>query len=236
MHSKGRLLSFLWAVLLCLPSEAIANTSAYGEVSNLEESGFASTLNAKSDFALTQTFSLYLGAQWEEYRPQNYSIQRVSPLLGMKRILGPIQLFAEYRYQFENPKSAYTRHDPRLGVTGGYWRESIFQVPQIFSDSYGELISIPRIRWKPNLILQTKLGWRQKLHSGLFLDPYLEAYLKQSADPAMGKDAFQLRAGLRFVASAPKWSASLSAFRRIHSFREEAAPRWMGLATMGVVF
>lgn len=212
-------------------------TDLYGEVSTLErEGGYASSLVARGKLPLG-AFRAYLGAHWEAYVPDAGGIRRVSPLLGLERSLGPVRLFAEYRYVFESPRTSYSRHDPRFGATGGYWwqgEESRWGY--WISDSYGELISLPRIQALPALTLFSKWGWRKPLASRLYLDPYVEAFVQESPDPAMGRDAREGRGGIRLAWGVGEGLVSLAAFRRLFSLVDAPAPRVRFLLSAGGTF
>ena len=224
-------------LLLCLVALVLSSAhtiagekitaSTYGEALTLEqEGGYASSLWVKAKYHLGEQFHSYIGMHGETYEPRIGGIRRVSPLAGIEKNFGPFRAFAEYRYAFEKPRTTYSKHDPRFGFTGGYWWQNNNNPGGfLFSDSYGELISIPRIKTAPNFSAYSKLGWRKPLSSKFYLDPYVELYANESSDPAMGRDALESRGGLRLVWADKGWSTNLSAFHRIFSLRNAPAAR-----------
>lgn len=212
---------------------------SYGEASTLEgEGGNASMLSLKAVRALPLDFSLYGGVQFERYAPTVGGIERISPLIGIERSFGPIHPFIEYRFVEEKPRTAYGKSDPRLGAFSGYWQETPFSKSEwsLISDSYGELIAIPRIRWSPTLVAFSKLGFRRPLSTSVAFDPYLEAYVRESADPAFGRPALEARYGARLIFSRNTWSLNLSIFRRFLTLRDAPESRWRALFAVGGSF
>ncbi len=216
---------------------ALAETSpeisirTYGEASTLEsEGGSSSTFYIEAVRPLVSVVSIYGGVQLESYEPAVGGIKRVAPLAGLELPLGPVRAFAEYRYVLETPRTQYSQSDPRFGFTGGYWWDHpIFGSWRLFSDSYGEFIAIPRIRWNPTLLAFSKIGVRYPLASWLYFDPFLEAYGRESSDPAFGRNALEARAGARLVVAQEKWSTQISVFRRFATWRDapEASYRFL---------
>jgi hypothetical protein len=180
----------------------------------------------------------YFGAAAETYRPDTNKLNRFSPLVGAElRILPELKFFTEYRYVSEDPHSSFSRSDFRVGFIAGLWREHAFNPRfSLYSDSYGELISISRISSRPALTAFSKIGPRYRILPMLSGDIFLEAYGRDSDDLNLGRRALELRYGARSVCSLGKdasWALSLAAFRRFVSFRDAPDSRWRGLLAIG---
>jgi hypothetical protein len=234
------------------PSLACAGSpllEAYGEFVTLEsEGGYQSSTWATARWRTGESAFApmpYVGLAWERYAPDfapNVSqVGRVSPHAGVQfRPIPEIKLFAEYRYVFDSPRSAiYSRHDPRIGVVGGLWRELALGKHAIFSDSYGEFLFLPRISDRPAATVFSKVGPRFRLVPRLGADLYLEGFARESDDVNLGRRAYELRYGSRLVYAfgGPRpesnWVATLGAFRRFASFRDAPAARWRLLIAIG---
>ena|GEM_PF-5701694 len=180
----------------------------------------------------------YAGAAVDRYAPDSGKVNRLSPLLGAElRLVPELKLFTEYRYVTENPRSAYSRSDFRAGLVGGLWRElPLAEKLSLFSDTYGELLYLPRFSQRPTLTAFSKFGPRYRILPALSGDLFTEVYGHDSDDRNLGRRAFELRYGGRAVLSFGKdssWSMSLGAFRRFISFRDAPDSRWRALFTIG---
>jgi hypothetical protein len=231
--------------LAAAPARAGASlVEAYGEFVTLEsEGGYQSStwatarwLTGKSLFAPMP----YVGVAWERYAPDFAQVGRFSPHAGLQiRPIPEIKIFAEYRYVFESPRSAYGRNDPRLGAVGGLWRELPLGRHAIFSDSYGELLFIPRITDRPAATFFSKVGPRFRLQPKFGADLYLEGFARESDDVNLGRRAYELRYGGRLVYAfgGPRaesgWVATVGGFRRFATFREAPEARWRLLVAIG---
>lgn len=215
----------------------------YGETVSLEsEGGRASSLSVKAIYAAKPELRWfprpYIGGAWDRYAPNSGKVQRFSPLAGVElRPLGSWRLFAEYRQVFESPRSGYRRSDPRVGVIGGQWWDlPLGKNFSLFSDSYLDLIAIPRISDNPSLTAFSKFGPRARLEKGIYLDLYGEAYARESDDTNLGRRALELRSGLRSVYAFGEdgsWCASAALFRRFHTFRDAPEAEWRLLFALG---
>jgi len=230
-----------------LPAAARAGrplVEAYGEFVTLEsEGGYASSTWATARWqtgASRWAPMPYLGLAWERYSPEFTSVGRVSPHAGLQlRPIPEIKIFAEYRYVFESPRSAYSRHDARLGVVGGLWREKSLGKHALFSDSYGEFLFLPRISDRPAFTAFSKAGPRFRLRPNFAADLFLEAFARESDDVNLGRRAYELRYGSRLVYSfgGPRpesnWVATIGAFHRFASFRDAPEAKWRLLIAIG---
>jgi hypothetical protein len=155
------------------------------------------------------------------------------------RPIPELKLFAEYRYAIESPRSGYGRSDPRIGAVGGLWRERSIGRHAIFSDSYGELMFIPRITKRPGATIFSKVGPRFRLKPNFGADLYLEGFARESDDLNLGRRAYELRYGGRLVYSfsgpraTSNWVATAGAFHRFASFRDAPEARWRLIVAIG---
>lgn len=220
------------------------NTESYAEVSTLEgEGGHSDSAWARARWLIGASPFIpvpYLGVAWDRYAPDQAEVSRISPMVGAEIFpLPSLKVFAEYRYVTETPRSTYSKSDPRVGLIGGLWRE----LPlggrwALISDSYGEFILVSRISSNPGLTAFSKAGPRVRLAKGLSADLYGEAYARDNDDVNLGRRSLELRYGTRAVYSfaGPRnggWSASLAAFRRVHTFRDAPEARWRLLLAVG---
>jgi hypothetical protein len=220
------------------PAASLYSMRFYGEALTLEsEGGYSAMSSAKALRALRGPLSLYIGTQIEAYEPDQGRIKRIAPLGGLEADFRDFRLFAEYRYEQESPRSPYSHNDPRFGLTGGHWAEFEFlRKLSLFSDTYGELVQIPRINWNPTALAFSKAGLRLPLQKSLFLDSYLEAYYADSADPAFGRRALESRSGLRLAYWHNGWGAQISGFRRFATLAPAPDARWRSLVSVGGAF
>ncbi len=95
---------------------------------------------------------------------------------------------------------------------GGFYAGNMWQYPvadkNMFSEFYGEAIILPSFHNDPVSTFWFKQGLRFN-PSGIFLDPYLEVYLRRSPTPDLGRDTDQARVGLRTLHSQGAWTAGL---------------------------
>ena len=246
---KIRISFLVYIIFVCLgfapPAHSQSwNTESYAEVSTLEgEGGHSDSAWARARWLISASPLVpvpYLGVAWDRYSPDQGEVSRISPMVGAEIYPIPaLRLFAEYRYVTETPRSTYSKSDPRVGLIGGLWRE--LPLNDRFSfvfDTYGELILVSRISPNPGFTAFTKAGPRVRVAKGLSADLYGEAYARDNDDVNLGRRALELRYGTRAVYSfaGPRnggWSASLAAFRRVHTFRDAPEARWRLLLALG---
>lgn len=213
------------------------STEIYAESGTLEsEGGTSSTLLIKEKWRRENApWAFYAGLALDRYAPDARTQTRVAPYLGAEySLLSSLKLVAEYRRVIETPKSTYSLNDPRLGLVGGYWEEhSLSSRLSLISDSYLEWFWLPRINRGNALTAFTKAGARWRFASATATDLFTEAYARQTDDTNLGRKALELRAGARIAHSFSGWLATVSVFRRYHTFREAPRAEWRAQFTVG---
>lgn len=153
-----------------------------------------------------------------------YDKSLVMALAGVRWNLTPwLGLLAEYR----------TEDRSRYGVfAGNIWLYNIAN-SNLFSEFYGESLILPSFHHDPTSTLWLKQGVRFNPAMGCYLDPFIEAYLRRSPTPNLGRDTEQLRAGLRGIYFVNSWSFSLLAYE---SFPKDEKPHEEVLFVIGGQF
>lgn len=149
------------------------------------------------------------------------------PTAGLLYMFGPkqqFQLLAEQRLVYSDQQSAVS--EGRFGFIFGDWRE---WNSKLFLETYGESILIPRIDKTPVSTLWTRIGYREKIFSTFFIDPFLQLWMRASTSLDLGQNGTEFRPGVRLL-----WVPSSTLAVGLHVYnRKTIAPiidkRWEGL-------
>lgn len=124
---------------------------------------------------------------------------------------GHFQLLAEERLLYGEHINAFG--EGRFGAIFGDWRQFKYRW---FLETYGESILIPRLESTPVSTLWTRLGWRQSLTHGFFLDPFVQLWTRASVSLDLGEPGTELRPGARLLfIHKNNLSLSAAAYRRL---------------------
>jgi len=208
-------------------------TEIYTESNYLPEYGLLTESRLRLYFLKKKAFQAYLGTALERQdlaggKPPIY-IDSVSPLAGVKfTFLRQLSAFAEYRQWIVNGTTANTSlPDPRYGIAGGDLIQ--FQNP-LFFEYYGEVVGVPRVSSALVTTAWTKLGYRETISHGLYVDPYLEFFVRHTPDINLGVETSEPRLGLRMIFAKNSWSTSALIYE---AFREREVE---GLFVFGGLF
>ena len=151
------------------------------------------------------------------------------PLVGLLASLSdawPVELMAEQRWLYNDQQNG--QPETRWGLLGGGWRE--LAAPW-FSESYFEGILIPRTSKTPVSTLWTRLFYRLPLLPAVVLDPYVQLWVKFSANPDLGEGGLELRPGLRLAWNPPAASLGLFIYHR-EKMTPQTPSEWEGMLVL----
>lgn len=202
----------------------------YSESTYIPEYGVLNENYLRLFISTSEKLNTYLGissqSQIKTSSTQSdlYEKDRLMPLVGVRgKIWGQLHYLAELR----------TQDRSRLGLfAGNIWEYSAAELP-LFTEYYAEAISLPSFTNAPVMAGWLKQGLRFHPNSHLYVDPYVEAYLRQSPDPDLGRDTQQLRLGLRLLYSVSSWNISLLTY---HSFEQHENDHLETLLVLGGSF
>jgi hypothetical protein len=213
---------------------------AYSEYVTLDENkGSSLEANARLVYRGKSVIEPYAGFSYLHYSAYRSSIERKSPLIGLRwQALPFLRLFAEYRVSFDSPSRLRKKDDPRLGAVLGHWQEiaALTSKIRLASDSYGEFIYMDRYADSPMAAGWTKLLIRGTPANNLYTDGFAEAYALESRDPALGRRAQELRYGARAGWVGEKISLNAMVFRRFVTLVPAPAARYRFLFAVGGSF
>lgn len=240
MHSRVGSHVFL-LLLFCLFSARSARADFvpefYSEAVTLDESqGHSLEANARVLWRKHKKLTPYAGFTFLRYSTGGNSLERKSPLLGIRWQVAPfLRAFAEYRLAFDSPESRRKKDDPRIGLILGHWQDITQLRPalRIASDSYAEIVFMNRYSNSPMAAGWSKMLLRWNPTSTTFADVYTEAYALESRDPALGRKSQELRYGTRVGWVGDRISVTALAFRRFASFVDAPKARMRFLLAIG---
>lgn len=211
----------------------------YAEHVRLDEPGSSVEATLRATFQIAKWLEAYAGYSHLRYELKPNEVERRSPLLGLRYMpTNFLRLFAEYRHSRDNLNSGKTADDPRLGVTAFYFTEfaPLSKAGGWFSDSYADIIHMSR--YSKDLVLSgwSKLGVRARPLSNVFTDGYVEAFLQDTKDPALGRRAQELRYGVRVGLTSHSLTLSAQIFHRLTSWIPAPDARWRLIISLGGSF
>lgn len=227
------------ALVLCVlilggMANAAVQTSVYSESTYFEkydvvtESRLRALYNWQENDIMTS--GVYVGASLQYQSPdaaEKYFDSSMTPQVGLqfgffKKAF--LQLQAGYRtlVQNENSSEQKSEWDPRVIVSLG---DMIFASPssRYFSEYYAESAYVPRIDPTPVSTAWLKLGARFSPWKNIYVDPYAEAYAKESRNADLGPTLTLIRAGSRFLWATSNWSVAALLYNNINQNPESAA-------------
>ncbi|WP_374000476.1 hypothetical protein [Bdellovibrio bacteriovorus] len=120
---------------------------------------------------------------------------------------------------------------------GGLYLGDMWQYPvanqNMFSEFYAESMILPSFHNDPVSTAWFKQGLRFSPAQNIFLDAFVELYLRRSPDPDLGRDTEQARAGLRGIYLIDSWSVAALLYQ---SFPRNEASHEEGLLVIGGSF
>lgn len=106
----------------------------------------------------------------------------------------------------ENAKSEW---DPRIILSAGdFWGWQSWGAPAVFTEAYGESAYVSRLSSTPVTTFWLKQGYRFKVASQVYVDPYAEFFLRESRSADLGPSITQGRAGVRALWATSSWTVA----------------------------
>ncbi len=178
----------------------------------------------------TDRLTTYIGAAGQlqsKTQPNQENLYDKSLVMAMTgaryKILDLLSALAEFR----------SEERTRFGVfSGSIWSYQFLQ-QTVFTEYYGESMILPSFHNDPISTLWIKQGLRYLVGQNLLFDPFVEAYLRRSPTPDLGRDTEQLRVGLRTIYLVKDWSFSLLIYQ---SFPKNETPHEEALFVFGGSF
>lgn len=224
-------ISILISFLSTVPSFAFTvNGEVYSESTYVPEYGVLTESQLRLIPYKNDRLTTYVGAagqlqtKTQDSQSKLYDKSLVMAIVGGRyRITDMLSVLAEYRSEERS----------RFGIFAGHmWQYNVFQQP-VFTEFYGESMILPSFHNDPISTLWVKQGVRYSLAENVLLDPFIEAYLRRSPTPDLGRDTEQLRAGVRAIYLVKTWSFSLLAYQ---SFPKDEKPHEEVLFVFGGSF
>lgn len=180
----------------------------------------------------------FLGAnwQWQAASDTSFYSDAVSPTIGARMGLWNkvfLTLEQRYRIQYSEPRSE--GGDPRATLSAGdlyYWNGGV-KAAGLLTEAYGEISSVPRLASTPVSVLWLKQAYRFPFSKGLYLDPYLEYFTRQSEAADLGPALSEFRGGLRGLWIWKSWTVSGMIYR---NFSSQERGSIEGLFVVGGIF
>lgn len=220
-------LIYLYVFCICTFSAAASLASKIG-VELYSESTYVPQYGALTESHLRiipkffDSFTPYLGAatqiqsKTQDTQSKLYDKDYVMAVAGFRYHLNShIAFLAEVRSEERS----------RYGLYAGNLWEYKFRSQSMITDIYSESIVFPAFHTDPVSTLWIKQGLRFRPAARWILDPFIEAYLRKSPTPDLGRDTEQLRIGLRTFYLIDTWTFGIllyQSFPRDEVFHEEA--------------
>lgn len=232
------LLSGVWA-------SAAVQTSVYSESTYFEKYDLVTESRLRALYNWQEndyvTSGVYVGASVQYQSPdasQKYFDSSMTPQVGVQFGLVKkafLQLQAGYRTIIEKEISNEQKSewDPRAILSVG---DMMYASPisRYFSEYYAEAAYVPRIDPTPVSTAWVKLGARFSPWKYIYIDPYAEAYAKESRNADLGPTLTLVRAGSRFLWATSKWSVAALVYNNLNQNSESTAIE--GLFVVGGTF
>ncbi len=179
----------------------------------------------------------YVGVSFQYQTPgaqSKYFANTVNPALGLQILyLRKISLSLQggVRTNVSQPENQ-SEWDPRVVLSAGDFVSWVgLKFPAVFTEIYGESAYLPRLSSTPVSTLWMKQGYRIKLISRLYLDPYAELFFRESRSADLGPSLTQTRGGARLLWTDDSWTVAGLIY---HNFRQDdASAATEGLLVVG---
>lgn len=221
----------LAAIFMLPPCHAQAAIGElYSETTYVPQYGLLTESNLHFFLLKGERYALYAGAavqlQNKTTSSQDplYDKNRTMPLLGGRVAIWK-NLFAMGELR--------TEERSRIGLFAGDMWQYTLSTWNVFSEFYAEGMILPSFHHDPVSTGWFKQGLRFAPANRLFLDPFVELYIRRSPTPDLGRDTEQARIGLRAIYLFENWSVAALLYQ---SFPQGESTHEEGLLVIGGSF
>lgn len=244
---------YVAGLLVFLPSlgSAALNSSVVSEKKIHQELYSESTFYQKYDIVtesrLRSYFSWGEGENWKlepyfgvslQYQSPGaeakYFDNTVTPSLGIEgRLYDRIALQVQGGVRTVVGQNENTSEwDPRVVLSAGdFWTWNSLGFSSVFTEVYGESVYMPRLDGTPVSTLWVKQGYRFKVASHLFVDPYAEFFIRDSRSADLGPSMTQGRGGIRGLWATDSWTVAALVYHNLK--KDESSAPIEGLFVVG---